>query len=47
MRYDQLIEALDILSLSSIEIEGTTDDGDEAFARSTYLAAQRASRSAS
>lgn len=39
LRYDQLIEALDILSLSSIEIEGTTDEGDEAFARSTYLAA--------
>lgn len=39
LRYDQLIEALDILSLSSIEIEGTTDDGDEAFARSTYLSA--------
>lgn len=39
LRYDELIEALDILSLSSIEIEGTTDDGDEAFARSTYLAA--------
>lgn len=39
LRYDQLIEALDILSVSSIEIEGTTEDGDEAFARSTYLAA--------
>ena len=39
LRYDQLVEALDILSLSSIEIEGTTVDGDEAFARSTYLSA--------
>jgi len=39
LRYDQLIEALDILSLSSIEIEGPTPEGDEAFARSTYLAA--------
>lgn len=39
LRYDELIEALDILSLSSIEIEGVTGDGDEAFARSTYLSA--------
>ena len=39
LRYDELTQALDILSLSSIEIEGTTDEGDEAFARSTYLAA--------
>lgn len=39
LRYDELVQALDILSLSSIEIEGTTADGDEAFARSTYLAA--------
>lgn len=39
LRYDELIEALDILSLSSIEIEGVTDDGDEAFARSSYLSA--------
>ena len=39
LRYDELVQSLDILSLSSIEIEGTTADGDEAFARSTYLAA--------
>ena len=39
LRYDELVEALDILSLSSIELEGATDEGDEAFARSTYLAA--------
>lgn len=39
LRYDELVQALDILSLSSIEIEGTTVEGDDAFARSTYLAA--------
>lgn len=39
LRYDELIEGLDILSLSAIEILATNDDGDEAFARSTYLAA--------
>lgn len=39
LRYDELIEGLDILSLSAIEITATIDDGDEAFARSTYLAA--------
>ncbi len=39
LRYDQIIEALDILSLSSIEIECATEDGNEAFARSTYFAA--------
>lgn len=39
LRYDELIEGLDILSLSAIEIGATNDDGDEAFARSTYLAA--------
>jgi len=39
LRYDELIEGLDILSLSAIEILVTNDDGDEAFARSTYLAA--------
>jgi hypothetical protein len=39
LRYDELIEALDILSLSSIEIEGINDNGEELFARSTYLAA--------
>lgn len=39
LRYDELIEGLDILSLSAIEIVATNDDGEEAFARSTYLAA--------
>jgi hypothetical protein len=39
LRYDEVIEALDILSLSSIEIVATNEDGDEAFARSTYFAA--------
>ncbi len=39
LRYDELIEGLDILSLSAIEIVASNDDGDEAFARSTYLAA--------
>lgn len=39
LRYDELIEGLDILSFSAIEIVATNDDGDEAFARSTYLAA--------
>nr|WP_011117672.1 hypothetical protein [Acidithiobacillus ferridurans]AAC80181.1 replication protein [Acidithiobacillus ferridurans] len=39
LAYDQIIEALDILSLSSIEIECATDSGDGAFARSTYFAA--------
>lgn len=39
LRYDELVEGLDILSLSAIEIAATVDDGDEAFARSTYLAA--------
>lgn len=39
LRYDELVEGLDILSLSAIEIVATNDDGDEAFARSTYLAA--------
>lgn len=39
LRYDELVEGLDILSLSAIEIVGTNDDSDEAFARSTYLTA--------
>ena len=39
LRYDEIIEGLDILSLSSIEIVATSDGGEEAFARSTYLAA--------
>jgi len=39
LRYDELVEGLDILSLSAIEIVATNADGEEAFARSTYLAA--------
>lgn len=39
LRYDQITEALDILSRSSIEIESATDGGDEVFAQSTYLSA--------
>lgn len=39
LRYDEIIEALDILSLGAIEIVARNEDGDEAFARSTYLAA--------
>jgi hypothetical protein len=39
LRYDEIIEALDILSLGAIEIVATNEDGDEAFARSTYLSA--------
>lgn len=39
LRYDELIEGLDILSLSAIEIVATNEAGDEAFARSTYLSA--------
>ena len=35
----ELIEGLDILSLSAIEIVATNEAGEEAFARSTYLAA--------
>ncbi len=40
LRYDELVEGLDILSLGSIEILGPTGDGvTERFARSSYLAA--------
>lgn len=39
LRYDQIIEALDILSLSSIDVVARNKDGDEGFDRSTYLAA--------
>jgi hypothetical protein len=39
LRYDEIIEALDILSLGAIEIMATNEDGEEAFAVSTYLAA--------
>ena len=39
LRYDELIEGLDILSLSAIEIVATNEAGEEAFARSTYLTA--------
>jgi hypothetical protein len=37
LRYDELIEALDILSLSFIEIASNTKDAPEPFARSPYL----------
>lgn len=37
--YDELVEGLDILSLASIEIQATGEDGSAAFARSTYLGA--------
>ena len=39
LRYDELVEGLDILSLSSIEIIAPKDDVETAFARSTYLSA--------
>ncbi len=39
LRYDEIIEALDILALSNIEVVTINKDGDETFARSTYLAA--------
>lgn len=45
LRYDEIIEALDILSLSAIEITAPHSDGGEAFARSTYLAALTGVRS--
>jgi hypothetical protein len=38
-RYDEIVEALDILSLASIEIVATDENGDEPFARSSYLTA--------
>lgn len=39
LRYDELVEGLDILSLSSIEIVAKDANGDEGFARATYLTA--------
>ena len=39
LRYDELVEGLDILSLSSIEIVTKDADGEEGFARATYLTA--------
>ncbi len=39
LRYDQLIEGLDILSMCAIEIRATNSDGEEAFRRSNYLPA--------
>ena len=39
LRYDELTEGLDILSLSAIEIRSVSEDGEEAFARSNYLGA--------
>ena len=37
LRYDQLVSGLDILSLSTIEIDSRGGDGEELFARSAYL----------
>ena len=37
LRYDELIEGLDILSLSSIEIEGDGDEEDITYTRMNYL----------
>lgn len=39
LRYDELVDGLDILSLSAIEIQAEGENGEKAFARSTYLAA--------
>lgn len=39
LRYDELVEGLDILSLSIIEIVGTIGETNKGFARSPYLAA--------
>jgi len=39
LRYDELVEGLSILSLSSLEIIAKKDDVEEGFARSTYLSA--------
>ena len=39
LRYDEITQGLDILSLSAIEILATNEVGDKAFARSTYLSA--------
>lgn len=39
LRYDEIIEALDIMSLSAVEILATNEQGDKAFARSNYLSA--------
>ncbi|WP_205800380.1 replication protein [Methylomonas sp. Kb3] len=37
LRYDELIEALDILSLSTIDIQGETEDSNISYTRMTYL----------
>lgn len=37
LRYDELTEGLDILSLSSIEIEGSGDNGEVTYTRMNYL----------
>ncbi len=37
LRYDEIIEALDILSLSTIDIVASNADGEEICARSSYL----------
>lgn len=37
LRYDELTEALDILSLSNIDIQGETDDAEVCYTRMNYL----------
>ncbi len=37
LRYDELIEGLDILSLSSIEIEGESEQGEVTYTRMSYI----------
>lgn len=37
LRYDELIEALDILSLSNIDIQGETDNAEICYTRMNYL----------
>jgi hypothetical protein len=39
MRFEDIVDGLDILSLSAIEIRADGDKGEKAFARSTYLPA--------
>lgn len=39
MRFEDIVDGLDILSLSAIEIQSDGKDGGKAFARSTYLPA--------
>jgi hypothetical protein len=39
MRFEEIVDGLDILALSAIEIQAEGDDGERAFALSTYLPA--------